>query len=195
MVLLKVASPISCYNDKSNFCHLSRMWVLQSQGLDYRKRPSNSKPKRRVKGSLQDFLSASGGNFDLKSKGDEDGGKSLGPQHAELLVRLHKLCSVEMATLIISKLCDLNEEQRVVFGEEVKACPDEKVAILVETLNSMEKEQMDFVLAAEGELASIVQEMEDNLVQERRMEEEMKAKLLQERKTENNEKLGFVKTG
>ena len=152
-----------------------RMWVLQSQGLDYRKRSSNpfQTHKRRVHDSLEEFLLASkekaqGEKVDLEAKSKDqkvdlkiknEGVKGLGPQHAELLVRLHKLCSKELASLMILKLCNLEEEQRVVIGQEVKACPDEMVSRLVERLNGMEKEQMDFVLDTERELAKILQEI------------------------------------
>ena len=54
----------------------------------------------------------------LKSKeGEEVTG--LGPQHAELLVRLHKLCSEEMTSQMILKLCSLKEEQRMAIGQSL----------------------------------------------------------------------------
>ena len=120
---------------------ISRMWVLQSKGQDCRKRSLT--PKTRVHGSLEDFLSEK--KVHLKPKEDEED-KSLGPQHAELLVRLFKLCSEEVTDAMILRLCNLKEEQRLVIGKEVKACPDEMVASMVERLNGMEKEQIDLVL-------------------------------------------------
>ena len=96
-------------------------------------------------------------------KGKEN--RNLGPQHAELLVRLFKMCSEESTSAIILRLCNMREDQRLVIGKEVKGCPDQMVSRLVERLNRMEKEQMDFVLDTEGELASIVQEV--GILQER----------------------------
>ena len=133
---------------------ISRMWVLQSQGQDCRKKSST--PKTRVEGSLEDFLSQK--KAELKSKENEED-RSLGPQHAELLVRLFKLCSEEATSSMILRLCNMKEEQRLVVGQEVKACPDGMVASLVERLNDMENEQVDFVLDTEGELTSIVREV------------------------------------
>ena len=155
----------------------NRMWVLQSQGLDYRKRSSNLTHKRRIYDSLEDFIKMRLKDKEVDGKKVEDekvGLKSkegeevtgLGPQHAELLVRLHKLCSEEITSQMILKLCNLKEEQRMVIGQGVKTCQDEKVATLVKILNNMDKEQMDFVLVADGEIDRIVQEVEDNTVQE-----------------------------
>ena len=133
---------------------MNRMWVLQSQGQDCRKR--SLAPKTRVQGSLKDFLSEKKVELKLKG-GDED--TSLGPQHAELLVRLFKLCSEEATSSMILRLCNMKEKQRLVMGQAIKVCPDGMVANLVERLNNMEKEQMDLVLDTEGELAGIVQEV------------------------------------
>ena len=60
---------------------------------------------------------------------------------------------------MILRLCSMKEEQRLKFGREVKACPDEMVSGLVERLNGMEQEQVDFVLDTEGEVTSIVEEV------------------------------------
>ena len=92
--------------------------MLQSQGLDYRKKSSNLTNKRRVYDSLEDFIKIS----EMKVKNKEVDGKKvedekvglkskegeevtgLGPQHAELLVRLHKLCSEEMTSQVMRML-------------------------------------------------------------------------------------------
>ena len=60
---------------------------------------------------------------------------------------------------MILRLCGMSEQHRMVLGREVKACSDDMVARLVERLNNMDKEQMNFVLDTEGELASIVEEV------------------------------------
>ena len=78
---------------------ISRMWVLQSQGQDCRKKSST--PKTRVQSSLEDFLSEK--KVELESKEKEED-KSLGPQHAELLVRLFKLCTEEATSAMILRL-------------------------------------------------------------------------------------------
>ena len=101
-------------------------------------------------------------SMDLKSSEGGKGGEgdsNLGPQHAELLVRLFKMCSEEVTSAMILRLCGMSEQHRMVLGKEVKACPDDMVTRLVERLNNMDKEQMNFVLDTEGELASIVEEV------------------------------------
>ena len=96
------------------------MWVLASQGLDYRTTKKISKPK--MGGSLKDFLLASDKQFDIKldtrpkvpKNHDKDVLVYNGPfgvEHADLLVILLKACSGEVMSKLEERVRMMSKQQ------------------------------------------------------------------------------------
>ena len=98
------------------------MWVLASQGLDYRTTKEKKKPKTIA--SLKDYLSATDKELDLKPEvnpkvpknheGDElvyNG--PFGEEHADLLVMLLKSCSSEVMVKLQEMVRNLTKEAGV----------------------------------------------------------------------------------
>ena len=138
--------------DDFSFSNFHRMWVLSSQGLDYRTTKEKKKPK--TISSLKDYLSATDKELDLKPKvkpkvpknheGDElfyNG--PFGEEHADLLVMLLKSCSSEVVVKLQEMVRSLNKEHLELVVKSLRSCPVEEVGKLAEQLLVIKSEDLD----------------------------------------------------
>ena len=128
------------------------MWVLASQGLDYRTTKKISRPK--IGGSLKDFLLASEKQFDIKPDAkpkapenhDSDVLVFKGPfevEHADLLVFLLEACPGEMMRKLEERVRILTKEQVDFVIQALRSCPKEVVDKLVEQFTVIKSEELD----------------------------------------------------
>ena len=135
-----------------SFSNFLRMWVLASQGLDYRTTKEKKKPQ--TISSLKDYLSATDKEFDLKPEvkpkvpknheGDElvyNG--PFGEEHADLLVILLKSCSSEVMVKLQEMVRSLTKEHLELVVKSLRSCPMEEVGKLAEQLLVIEPEDLD----------------------------------------------------
>ena len=128
------------------------MWVLASQGLDYRTTKKISRPK--IGGSLKDFLLASEKQFDIKPDAKPKAPKNhdsdvlvyKGPfevEHADLLVFLLEACPGEMMRKLEERVRILTKEQVDFVIQALRSCPKEVVDKLVEQFTVIKSEELD----------------------------------------------------
>ena len=135
-----------------SFSNFHRMWVLASQGLDYRTTKEKKKPK--TISSLKDYLRATDKEFDLKPEvkpkvpknheGDElvyNG--PFGEEHADLLVMLLRSCSSEVMVKLQEMVRSLTKEHLELVVKSLRSCPVEEVGKLAEQLLVIEPEDLD----------------------------------------------------
>ena len=128
------------------------MWVLASQGLDYRTTKEKKKPT--TISSLKDYLSATDKELDLKPEvkpkvpknheGDElvyNG--PFGEEHADLLVMLLKSCSSEVMVKLQEMVRSLTKEHLELVVKSLRSCPVEEVGKLAEQLLVIKSEDLD----------------------------------------------------
>ena len=144
---------------------LLRMWVLQSQGLPYLKRPRKTENHC----SLKDFLVASGKQLDIKSEAPkqtaiksikskqlatkskapnerpDNAGGHLGSKHAKLLIRLVRSCSEGLVTKVVTSMGD---GQLDILSQLMESCPLDMTTRVVGSLVEMGTKEFDFITHA-----------------------------------------------